>query len=266
MQKLAMVLLVLLLVISGAGYYLYSNLDSLVERAIESAGTSAVGAVVTVDSVSIDLGGGRASIRGFSVANPSGYSNGAMLAFGELTVILDTSRLSTTQVGIVSITALSPRVLYETRDEISNFDMVMQRFGSAPATTAPAQPEQARAVQVAIGTFSVSDIVAALQSPLLPQPVQVNLGDIALQNLEGTPAELGQQILRPLLSQLSRNAGAAMLGATAAQLRDTAAAVGQQALQEAGRQLDNAGEAIGETGGRLREGIGNLLDRDQGAR
>ena len=81
--------LVVLIAVGIAGYYLYSNLDVLVEQAIEQVGSDTVGVAVRVDRVELDLEAGRASIFGLSVANPIGFEGAEAFALGEITVDID---------------------------------------------------------------------------------------------------------------------------------------------------------------------------------
>jgi len=60
------------------------NLDDLVETAIETAGSNALGTQVSVGSVALDLPGGTAFIYDFAVTNPPSYTNADMLRFSEL--------------------------------------------------------------------------------------------------------------------------------------------------------------------------------------
>lgn len=235
MKKVGIAVVVMFLLLGGGAWYVFVNLDALVKRGIETAGSDAVGTAVRVESVDVDLATGSAIITGFTVANPEGFSDAAMLSFSELVVVLDTARLSREAIGIHSITARNPRVLFEKRGNLTNLDVVAERLQGppVPATVEPGVP----AVQLAIGTLTIEDIAATLVADVLPQPVDVSLGDIHLQNLQGTPQELARQILRPVMAQLARNAALSLLSVSAGEL-------GAQILQHASEELEAVGEAI----------------------
>ena len=64
--------LVIILAIVGGVYYVLTNLDALVEAAIEKHGSEATQTAVRVDSVKIDLSNGAGAISGLTIANPTG--------------------------------------------------------------------------------------------------------------------------------------------------------------------------------------------------
>lgn len=106
--------LVVLIAVGIAGYYLYSNLDVLVEQAIEQVGSDTVGVAVRVDRVELDLEAGRASIFGLSVANPIGFEGAEAFALGEITVDIDLdSILDQNPIILDEVRIESPAVFYE---------------------------------------------------------------------------------------------------------------------------------------------------------
>jgi len=255
MKKAVLATFVLVVVLIGGGaWYLVNNLDALVKDTIETAGTDAVGSAVRVGSVSIDLKNGSASIRDFSIANPAGYSDVAMVSFGELSVALDLANLSTSEIGIKSIIARNPRVLYENANGGSNLETVADRFASEDAT-ASTESASSTDIMISIGSIEIENIEAAISASILPKTVEASLGDIRLQNLRGTPDELADQIMKPVMSQLSRTAGNALLTATKELLGEDLKALGDQVKDQAQDKLDDAKENI-------REGLGNLLRRN----
>ena len=74
--------LVILIAIAGGLYYVLSNLDALVEAAIEKHGSEATQTAVLVDSVKIDLASGAGGISGLTIANPKGFFYAACLFTG----------------------------------------------------------------------------------------------------------------------------------------------------------------------------------------
>jgi uncharacterized membrane protein len=74
LKKIAIGIVVLLVIIAGAVYFLLSNLDSIVKAAIEKYGTAATQATVKLDSVKISLTSGEGRLNGLSVGNPKGFA------------------------------------------------------------------------------------------------------------------------------------------------------------------------------------------------
>ena len=266
MKKAILGVLVLGLVLIGGGvFYVINNLDALVKQVIETVGTDAVGSPVTVGGVSIDLRGGSATITNFAVANPRGFSGESMIGFDELSVALDLANISSELIAISSIVARNPRVHYETTEGGSNLETVAERF-SSDESAAPASESESSNIQLQIGSILIEDIEAAMQTHLLPNTFEASLGDIRLQNLSGTPAEIAEAIMQPVISQLSRTAANSLLSMTADLLQEDLQAAGQQVLDRAQDTLDDAAddvnEQLDEATESVREGLGNLLRRD----
>ena len=81
-KKILIGVVVLLVIVAAAIYFLFSNLDSIVKAMIEKYGTEAAQSDVRVDSVKISLTTGEASLGGLSVANPKGFSSAKALYLG----------------------------------------------------------------------------------------------------------------------------------------------------------------------------------------
>jgi hypothetical protein len=106
--------LIVLIAVGVGGYYLYSNLDAIVEAAIEQAGSDAAGVAVRVDRVQLDLETGRASIFGLSVANPPGFQGAEAFTLAEITVDIDLESLAEQNpIVLDEIRIESPVVFYE---------------------------------------------------------------------------------------------------------------------------------------------------------
>lgn len=249
MKKLFIGLLVLALLLGAGLYYVVSNLDAIVKRGIETAGTDALGTAVRVDSVAIDLSAGSATLSGFSIANPDGFSNQDMVRFDELSVALDLGSLRSDVIRITSIRSVNPYVLYELQGTQSNIDAVRARF---PAQAQAPDPAPGPQPVIGIDAVTIEGIQGSLQSDLLTTPINVNLGNVNLPAAQGTPPELAQQIARPLLTQLARNAAAAFAAIPASQLRDSAG----QAVEQLQEQLDQAEEAARSAADELRNRLG----------
>jgi FtsZ-binding cell division protein ZapB len=265
MKKVILGVLVLGVVLIGGGiFYVINNLDALVKQVIETAGTYAVGSPVTVGGVSIDLRGGSATITDFAVANPRGFSNESLMSFDELSVALDLANISSELIAITSIVARNPRVHYETVECGSNLQAVPDRFSSEEPAEDTATAESN--VKLQIGSVLIEDIEASMTTHLLQRSFESSLGDIRLQNLSGTPDEIAQAIMKPVISQLSRTAANALLSMTTDLLKEDLQAVGQQVVDQAQDKLDDAKESVNnqleEAQDNVRESLGNLLNRN----
>ena len=267
MKKVLLGLLILVVLVGGGVYYFASNINGIAQDMMETAGSDALGTEVDVGEVDIDLLGGIATIRDFSVDNPEGFSDEDMLHFDELVVAIDIRSLNSDVIRINSIRSSNPSVLYEMRGNSSNLDVVRERLaGGEPEQTVE---EQGQPPVLAIDELMITGIAASLMADRLPQRVSVPLGDINLQDMQGTPTEIAQQIARPLITQLSRNAASALLSASAELLSESASErageAARQLQEEAGSQLEELGEGVNErvneAGQELGERLGDMLNQ-----
>mgnify|MGYP005813988131 FL=1 len=245
MKKLLVGLLALAVIIGAGMMLLVSNLDSIVKRAVESAGTDALGTPVRLESVAIDLRAGTASLYGFSVANPPGYSDQDMIRVDELSVAIDIASLNSDVIRITSIRSVNPYVLYELQGTRGNLNAIMDQFPPAAETQEPAGPLPV----IAIDEISVNGIQGSLQSAQVSRAVDINLGNVLVTGVQGTPDELATQISRPLIAQLARNAAAALSSAIASgalegELQQRASEAVDDLRSEAADQLEQAEDAV----------------------
>jgi hypothetical protein len=253
MRKRTIVILaatLLFFTILAAVIYLYSNLNAIVERAIEHYGSEAAGTKVTVSSVKIDIRKGKATIRGLSVANPAGFSNNAFFRLGDITVDFDTHSLTKDVPVIEEIRIAAPLFRYEVNDKAESNVAVLKRHikkysgkshGEKKVTERNSKPIKLRIAKVRIdsgrGRLDLS-AVGGKQS-------EGKLGPIVLTDIGGkegvTPANLSRVIITTLIRNLEESA--ARHGA-------------ERALQ---RELERK---LGKEGGvNATEGIKGLLGR-----
>ncbi len=254
MKKVLIGLVIVLVLIGGGVFLLFSNLDKIVETGIETAGSSALGSRVEVGSVAIDLTAGSASIYNFSIANPTGYSNAQMISFDELSLDIDLPNTNGQNVHITSIVARSPHVLYESSGGVTNLDKVSARFDAGEATQ-PQATDSAN-INIMIDSVLIENIQGTLLSDQLPAPVEVSLGNVRLNNLEGDPGVLAQQIMAPVINQVGA-AAAQALAQSITELLGNAEAINEQ-VQDARDKIDDVSNQASEA----LESVGNLFKRD----
>ena len=263
MKKVLAGLVIVIVLIAGGAYYVLSNLDEIVRSAIETYATEAIGTEVSVGSVAINLREGSAQILDFRIANPEGFSERSMLSFSELAVDLDLGNISQELIGVSRISTQDPFVSYERANGTSNLDIISARLsGGEPQEPASAGSESQ--MQLMIDSIMIGNIQASVSDTLLPRAVDVRLGDIELADLAGTPAEISQQILGPVLRQLARNAGSAFASMATdlvnEQLQEQMDNLENRASEALEQAEDSLNETLNETVGEdIREGIGNLF-------
>ena len=103
------VVVILILIVAFAAYYVLGNLDRLVEVAIEKVGPQVIGTPVTVSSVSIALKEGRGEVSGLTIGNPDGYQSDHALHIGRMVFDLDTQTITADPVRITEISVSDKR-------------------------------------------------------------------------------------------------------------------------------------------------------------
>ncbi len=112
-RSLAISVLVLLVIVIGAVFYVASSLDSIVAAAIEKYGSQATQTPVSVSAVNIDLKSGQGSISELSVGNPAGFSAPHVFTLGGISTKIDLNSITQDPIVIEEVRIQSPRVVYE---------------------------------------------------------------------------------------------------------------------------------------------------------
>lgn len=118
MKKLIPALLLIIIIAIAAGvYFVLTNLDALIEAAIEKYGSEATQTSVLVDGVKTDLANGAAAINGLTIANPAGYDLPNAFSLGVIRVAIDLESLQQEPYVINEITVLAPQVFVEVNED-----------------------------------------------------------------------------------------------------------------------------------------------------
>jgi len=211
MKKLILgVLLVITIAIAVGVYYVLTNLDSLVEAAIEKYGSEATQTSVLVDGVKINLVDGAAGIKGLTIANPAGYSQPNAFSLGEIRAAIDLESLQEQPYIINEITVLAPQVYVEINEaNKTNLNELKKNLASAsvaakqekePQPTSDGSTKQPRLIirRVTFADGNIQATVAALDNKQL----QLKLPGLEMTNLGGskgaTTTELATEIFKRL--------------------------------------------------------------------
>jgi uncharacterized protein involved in outer membrane biogenesis len=205
--------LIIIIAIAAALYYVWTSLDTLVETAIENYGSQVTQTSVQVHEVKLrdTLAQGKGSIAGISVANPNGFSTPHAFTLGRIETQLDIDALTPDLIVIDAITIGAPQMFFEINNEgQANFNVLKNNISSAiPAKPAGKQPETASSdaeIKLTIRRLRIQNgTVEATLMPLDGKKLMTTLPQIELQNLGGkkggTPEEIAQQILNVMIDQ-----------------------------------------------------------------
>ena len=253
-KKLAIVVLVLLILVVGAVFYVASNIDSLAETALEEGGTYAMGVPTQVDSVSVSLMGGTLGINGMTIANPEGFESDNLMNFNEFGVGVETGSLFEEVIVVPEIKMDGLVVNLEKKDGKSNVDVITENIEKVTGPGAEPKPESDEpGKKVFVKKIVLTNITANVQAPIIGK-VTVKVPELTLDDVsseEGVEvSELIKRIWPAILAGIV-NAGGDTLGAFG---KDLAGNVGKLASSLGGEATKLIGSAIGP------DGIGKLVE------
>lgn len=218
MKKVALGFLVVVLLIAGGAYFLFANLDSLVKAAVETYGSEATQARVTLGKVQIKPTDGMASLGDLKVMNPKGYSDAEAMSLGSISVKLDTASLNKNPIVIKEIVIERPRIAYEHASGGSNLEAIQknaqaygQKMGggsaSSSASTGKSGKEEPKLIienlYVRDGRIAISH--AALQGKQMESGLPtIHLTDIGKSKGGATPAEVADRVLGSITASASK--------------------------------------------------------------
>jgi hypothetical protein len=253
---------VLLIAVVAIAVYVLSSLDSLIQTAIETYGSQATKAEVTVSDVELDLTSGKGAIRGLQIGNPAGYNTPTALMLGAIAVQVDTSTVTSDPVVISSITIDSPDVTYELGKKESNIDALQRNVesfasaqgggtsggGSAEKPAAGGSKSEKTGPKFIIDDLYVKNGKVNVSATLLEgKTLSAPLPDIHLTGIGrdsgGADAEqIATQVLGAIMAEAKQAAGGIGIGNTLDSLqKNLSGASGdpKKALEGAGEGLKN---------------------------
>lgn len=251
MKKILIGLFIIVLAIGGGAYYLLSDLNSIVKGQIEKHGTSTLKTSVKVSEVNIKLLDGMGEIKGFSVANPEGFSAGSALAFDTVRLDIGTDNMTEMPIVIEEIMIDSVATLYELNAQAKgNLNVLLgqlssgsSKSGASSEVTSDTSSEKSD-VRIVVKKLVIKDTKLALDlSALGDKKYDETLPTFSVANIGGTkglaPDELVQAIGKSLLDNIIRQAKE------------------KQKEKLAGKLKEKAMEKLKEQGGEKLEGLLN---------
>lgn len=225
-KKIAIGFVVLLVLIAGGVWYLFSNLDSFVKSAIQTYGSQATQSTVSVGSVDISLTSGRGTISGITIGNPAGFGSGNAVSVGAVTVQIDPSSVPGSGPVVIKLVNVSqPQVNYEVGQGGSNLQTLQHNVqayaggsgsSSSAAAASPSASSGSPQRKEIISDLTIDEGLVTASSPLLPgKQLKVTLPSIHLTNLGqssggASAAQIGSQILSAITAKATQAGSAAI--------------------------------------------------------
>jgi hypothetical protein len=237
MKKLLITLVVLVI---GGGVFAYLYYESGIRRAIEIAGSNALGVPVTVTGVSLSPFTGEGSIRGLSIANPEGFDAPYAIELGGVDIAINVGSLASDIIEIKSILVSDANITYETKVVTDNIRTLLNNLpGANAAPVIEANPDAPASPKVVISDLRIMNPQINLHTRVASAPIP--LPDIQLQNIGEknnavTVAEAARQIIGAINVAVIREGIPNM---------DVLLDGARQQLQEGAKKVGDAVEELG---------------------
>ena len=236
----------LIIVIGIALTVVLTNLDAIVERAIETVGSDVAGVPVGVGSVKISLADGSGQVNGLTVGNPRGFDRGNALELDTIALALDTSQLSAQLVRIKSVLVDGAQVNAIQGAQGNNLQAILDNLKTdAPADT----PDDSGGTEtkLIIDDFQFLNGAVSVEIPKLGERTG-NIPDIRLKGIGAksngaTAGEAAKQILEPIIRQSI----------------SSVATISREDLEKMGKEKLN--EVLGDGADKATRELGKFLNR-----
>jgi uncharacterized protein involved in outer membrane biogenesis len=223
-------------------------LGQIVKKVVNTYGPQLTQTTVSVDTVTLSLLTGSASLKGLVVGNPQGYKSANAISVGQVAVGVDPMTVFANKVVVRSIRLESPAITFEGGVMSgNNLSQILDNVNSSGSKSGPVSTNAATA-PASQKKLEVDDLVisGAKADVLITSPVQrevnVTLPDIHLTDLgKGDQGITGADLTRQVLSAIT-TATLEAVSKQALNLDQNAATLkqaGQGARQQLGNDLNN---------------------------
>ncbi len=214
MKKILIGLVVLIIIIAGAAYYLFSNLDNIVKAAIEKYGSEVTQTSVNVSSVHIGLTDGLGTIKNLVIGNPKGFDSDYLFQMDNIGVQLNLDKISKDLIIINQIMLDGPSIIYELNNTTSNVDVVKKNVDAYAGSGAEnKERDQSAGPKLIIENFIIKNgDVKAVSNMVKDKTLStklptIHLRDIGKETGGATSAEVSKIIITELTKETKAAAG-----------------------------------------------------------
>ena len=130
MKKILLVTLLLILVLGGATYWFFDNLDDFIKNYMVENGSKMTKTEVEVDSVKTDFQKGEISINRLGIENPNGFSNSEAFEVEKVMISINKESLSHDIIEIPLVLINNPEIIYEYNGKKTNFNVLKENIQS----------------------------------------------------------------------------------------------------------------------------------------
>ena len=130
MKKILLVTLLLILVLGGATYWFFDNLDDFIKNYMVENGSKMTKTEVEVDSVKTDFQKGEISINRLGIENPNGFSNSEAFEVEKVMISINKESLTQDIIEIPLVLINNPEIIYEYNGKKTNFNVLKESIQS----------------------------------------------------------------------------------------------------------------------------------------
>jgi hypothetical protein len=217
--KIFIAFLVVFLTLAIVAYKAGGSLDKIIEVAIENYGSEIIGAEVRVDSVSLNLTAGQATLNGLHISNPEGFSTEYVIQLDQAKVTLDFDSITSDIMIVKEILIQSPAIIYEMSPGGSNVDILANNAKSYSGNGTKSNKSD-DAKKIIIENFYVNDGRVSLSHKFLKgkqlsvSMPNIHLRDIGEETQGATPEEVAGQIMGIIKSGVGTGIASRSIGNT----------------------------------------------------
>lgn len=254
MKKFFIALVVLIAIIGTGLFVLAGKIDGIIKDTIETEGTAALGAKVSLESVVTDLKQGSATLSKLTIANPAGYQAANAIELSSFSASVDYGNRV-----IENIEINQPVINAEQKGQRNNFKDLLDNMPSDETQEAESEADD---TVITIKKLALRKAtVNLLTSDLKVADQEINLGnssfvmdDFVLTDLSGTATEISDTIVTSLTAHVSAQ--------VQAQVKQQLETLAKARLAEVANEKIEEAKAKAEE--KLKEKLGENLEGEVG--
>lgn len=198
-------LLFILVVIIASVVAVYSYLDIMIKRGIETYAPQALGVGVSVGSVSVALESGYFSISNFKVHNPEGFTQPNIFEMDSIKVRVDFKSIFQPVVHIYDVTITKPVVVYELGEDGDNVKAFKNRVGNSSVGVVEGSAKPTKKIQIDSFNIKGTKMTASLSNLANKS---IDLEDIHISGIGAdggaTPDQVADIVTREIANEIAK--------------------------------------------------------------
>jgi len=202
-KYLSIAIAAILLITVASIWLVIANLDSIVERIVEDAGSETIGTTVALGSAEVKLANASAALRGLTIENPAGYSEKYAFELGAIEVAIDPETVTGNEVVLPKVVVDQAKLSFEQKGNSSNLQTLLDNLSSSTGSADENSSDDSEETTLVINEFVLAGTAMTILHDQLDDPISFVLPDIVLTNIGRvgagvTAQQAAQQIIEPV--------------------------------------------------------------------